>query len=115
MGTVLAKLPTNNIMNKLVLLISFVSACAGVPQGAAYVEENLPPQPYAYQYGVEDLESKSTFQKSESRDAKGTVLGQYVIALPDGRIQTTKYTVNWWTDFLIWQDFRGLLRTGTEL
>ena len=23
--------------------------------------------------------------------------------------------VNWWTDFSSWQDFRGLLRTGTEL
>ena len=23
--------------------------------------------------------------------------------------------VNWWTDFSTWQDFRGLLRTGTEL
>ena len=51
-------------------------------------------QPYGYQYGVEDVESKSSFQKSESRDAKGTVLGQFVIALPDGRIQTTKYTAD---------------------
>ena len=27
-------------------------------------------------------------------DANGAVLGQYVIALPDGRIQTTKYTAD---------------------
>ena len=60
---------------------------------------------------MEDEETKASFQKSESQvlllqykvtstkynhveDAKGTVLGQYVIALPDGRIQTTKYTAD---------------------
>ena len=56
--------------------------------------EDFPPQPYGYQYGVEDAETNSSFQKSESQDAQGSVLGQYVIALPDGRIQTTKYTAD---------------------
>merc|ERR1711892_1200128 len=95
MGTVYFKLPTNNnIMNKVVLLLSLASACAAGPQGAAYPVEDLPPQPYGYQYGVEDAETNTSFQKSESQDAKGSVLGQYVIALPDGRIQTTKYTAD---------------------
>merc|ERR1712106_979862 len=63
-----------------------------VPQG--YREEVEVPQPYKYQYGVKDEYSSSNFAKTESQDDKGNVAGQYVIALPDGRIQTTKYTAD---------------------
>merc|ERR1712165_214237 len=86
MGTVHRNLQTNHIMNKFIIFLGLVSACAAAPQGAAKYPavEDLPPQPYGYQYGVEDEESKASFQKSESQDAKGSVLGQYVIALPDG-------------------------------
>merc|ERR1711954_7139 len=56
--------------------------------------EDLSPKPYGYQYGVDDAETKASFQKSESRDNQGRVLGSFVIALPDGRIQTTKYTAD---------------------
>ena len=55
---------------------------------------DLSPKPYGYQYGVEDAETNNSFQKSETKDASGAVLGSYVIALPDGRIQTTKYTAD---------------------
>ena len=51
-------------------------------------------KPYTYQYGVEDSESKANFQASETKDAKGGVTGSYVVALPDGRIQTVKYSVD---------------------
>ena len=59
----------------------------------------LPPQsvsrqPYSYQYGVKDDVSKSNFAKTESQDASGQVQGTFVIALPDGRVQTTKYTAD---------------------
>merc|ERR1711970_469693 len=86
----------SNIMNKLFLLASMLATCTAAPQGKPYPAqvEDLPPQPYGYQYGVEDEESKASFQKTESQDANGAVLGQYVIALPDGRIQTTKYTAD---------------------
>ena len=38
--------------------------------------------------------SKANFAKTESQDANGQVKGTFVIALPDGRIQTTKYTAD---------------------
>merc|ERR1711872_340291 len=76
-------------MNKFVLLLSLAATVS-----VALPVEDLPPQPYGYQYGVEDAETNASFQKSESQDAKGSVIGQYVIALPDGRIQTTKYTAD---------------------
>ena len=52
---------------QFILLISLISACAAAPQGQVYAADDLPPQPYGYQYGVEDEESKASFQKSESR------------------------------------------------
>merc|ERR1712025_956341 len=61
---------------------------------APYVEEKLPPQPYAYEYGVADDYSKANFKKTETQDSNGVVVGSFVIALPDGRIQTTKYTAD---------------------
>merc|ERR1712111_132128 len=61
---------------------------------APYVEEKLPPQPYAYEYGVADDYSKANFKKTETQDSNGVVAGSFVIALPDGRIQTTTYTAD---------------------
>ena len=56
--------------------------------------EKLPPQPYAYEYGVADDYSKANFKKTETQDSNGVVAGSFVIALPDGRIQTTTYTAD---------------------
>ena len=53
-----------------------------------------PPKPYSFQYGVEDPESKASFQASESQDTAGSVGGEYRVALPDGRLQTVKYSVD---------------------
>ena len=61
---------------------------------AVYKEEKLPPQPFAYEYGVADDYSKANFKKTETQDANGVVSGSFTIALPDGRIQTTKYTAD---------------------
>merc|ERR1711936_1124505 len=52
------------------------------------------PQPFAYEYGVADDYSKANFKKTESQDGNGVVTGSFVIALPDGRIQTTTYTAD---------------------
>ena len=71
-------------------LVSFTLSRPQLP-GAA---ESLAPKPYSFQYGVDDAESKASFQASESQDAGGSVLGSYTVALPDGRIQTTKYSVD---------------------
>ncbi len=46
----------------------------GPPPRPAYgVEEVLPPQPFAYQYGVKDGYSGADFDKSETQDAGGNV------------------------------------------
>merc|ERR1711892_750701 len=76
-----------------------------VPQG--YREEVEVPQPYKYQYGVKDEYSSSNFAKTESQDDKGNVAGQYVIALPDGRIQTTKYTADPVRGFIVEVTYEG--------
>merc|ERR1719215_1641212 len=60
---------------------------AYAPAPAPYKPEKLPPQPFAYEYGVADDYSKANFKKTESQDAEGKVIGSFVIALPDGRIQ----------------------------
>ena len=66
----------------------------GAPPPVVYKEEKLPPQPFAYEYGVADDYSKANFKKTESQDGNGVVTGSFVIALPDGRIQTTTYTAD---------------------
>merc|ERR1712106_98129 len=58
------------------------------PVAAGYETE----EPYSYQYGVADDYSNSNFNAAETADAAGNVQGSYSVALPDGRIQTVKYT-----------------------
>ena len=47
----------------------------GAPAGPHPVEK-LPPQPFAYQYGVKDDYSGASFDKSESQNAEGIVAGK---------------------------------------
>merc|ERR1719507_986612 len=61
---------------------------------APYKEEKLPPQPFAYQYGVKDDYSGASYTKSETQDAYGVVGGSYTVALPDGRTQIVTYTAD---------------------
>merc|ERR1712215_180324 len=89
------------IMYQLLMpTLLLVQSAYSLPQYAApapaykAVEKPLPPQPYTYQYGVADDYSKANFQKAESQDEGGNVQGEYTIALPDGRIQHTKYTAD---------------------
>merc|ERR1719400_961239 len=72
-----------------------------------YKEEKLPPQPFAYEYGVADDYSKANFKKTETRDAAGVVTGSFVIALPDGRIQTTTYTADHQNGFVADVTYEG--------
>lgn len=51
------------------------------------------PRPYNYGYAVHDDYSGSTFNAQESADGKN-VIGSYQVHLPDGRIQTVKYTAD---------------------
>merc|ERR1712168_812390 len=57
-------------------------------------EEEYAPQPYKYEYGVQDDYTNAAFAKSESQNEVGTVTGSYKVNLPDGRIQTVTYTAD---------------------
>ena len=57
------------------------------------------PQPYQYQYGVQDDYSGANFAASENSDAK-VVTGSYTVHLPDGRIQTVKYTADHYNGYV---------------
>merc|ERR1719433_1677862 len=56
-----------------------------------YKEKELPPQPYQFEYGVNDQYSGAAFQAAESQSDKGEVYGEYKVNLPDGRVQTVSY------------------------
>ena len=80
----------------------------GAPPPAVYKEvEKLPPQPFAYEYGVNDDYSKANFKKTETQDANGVVSGSFTIALPDGRIQTTTYTADHVNGFVAEVSYSG--------
>jgi len=91
------------------LLAVALAAGPPAPYGAPapYKEEKLAPQPFAYEYGVNDDYSKANFKKTESQDASGNVQGSYVIALPDGRIQTTTYTADHYNGFVADVTYEG--------
>merc|ERR1712168_379753 len=76
----------------------------GAPAPVVYKET---PEPFAYEYGVSDDYSKNNFRKTETQDANGAVQGSFTIALPDGRIQTTKYTVDDYSGFVAEVTYEG--------
>ena len=49
------------------------------PKPAPYKEPDYKPQPYEYKYGVADDYSKSAFDKVETQDAYGKVVGSYKV------------------------------------
>ena len=61
---------------------------------APYVPEKLPPQPYAYEYGVSDSYSGAVFSAKEASTDGNVVSGSYQVHLPDGRLQTVTYTAD---------------------
>merc|ERR1711978_847425 len=106
-----------NMYQLLVLSLATSALADSAPQYGAppadkapvvkYVEEKLPPQPYAYEYGVADDYSHSNFKKTETQDAGGNVAGSFTIALPDGRIQTTTYTADHTNGFVAEVSYSG--------
>ena len=51
------------------------------------------PSPYAFDYAVSNVETGAEYAANENSDGTQTT-GFYTVALPDGRIQTVKYTVD---------------------
>ena len=78
---------------------------APAPYAAPVYEEA--PEAFAYEYGVADDYSKANFKKTETQDAYGNVAGSFVIALPDGRIQTTTYTADHYNGFVADVTYEG--------
>merc|ERR1719316_1232287 len=102
-------------MYKLIVASALIAAAyaaapprygAPAPPPPAPVEK-LPPQPFAYEYGVADDYSKANFKKTETQDAEGKVSGSFTIALPDGRIQTTTYTADHYNGFVAEVTYEG--------
>merc|ERR1719336_2821323 len=88
-------------------LIAVATAAPAGPPAYGPPVEKLPPQPYAYEYGVADDYSHSNFKKTETQDAGGNVAGSFTIALPDGRIQTTTYTADHTNGFVAEVSYSG--------
>ena len=84
----------------MLLQVAIISLAVPLVSSQYVPVEKLPPQPYAYEYGVADDYSKANFKKTETQDAEGKVAGSFTIALPDGRIQTTTYTADHYNGFV---------------
>lgn len=69
--------------------------------------KDLPPQPFAYQYGVKDDYSGASFDKSETQNAEGIVAGEYRVALPDGRTQIVTYKADHYNGFIADVQYEG--------
>ena len=63
-------------------------------------EPDYIPQPYQYEYGVADQYTGAQYKAAETQDEKGTVLGEYSVNLPDGRIQTVTYRADAYGGFV---------------
>ena len=61
--------------------------------GGYQPEYQFEPSPYAFDYAVNNYDSGAQYSANENSDGKQTT-GFYSVALPDGRIQTVKYTVD---------------------
>ena len=80
------------------------SACAipagPPPHGPGYhAPVHYEPRPYTYAYGVTDEYHGVDFGANEESDGKA-VHGSYHVLLPDGRVQTVKYTADHYTGYI---------------
>ena len=59
--------------------------------GSSYDEK---PDPFHFTYGVHDDKFYTDFSESRTGDEYGNIVGEYQVALPDGRVQYVKYTAD---------------------
>merc|ERR1719341_57071 len=64
---------------------------SGPVHGGSYNEQ---PDLFKFEYGVHDDKYYTDFSEHRSGDEYGNILGEYQVALPDGRIQYVKYTAD---------------------
>ncbi|KAK9729608.1 Insect cuticle protein [Popillia japonica] len=65
-------------------LLTFVLA---QPQGT----RDAPPEPYDFQYKVDNPPTNTFFGQNENGDQQGAKTGSYYVLLPDGRTMTVDY------------------------
>jgi len=63
----------------------------GSEGGYGYDEK---PDPFHFEYGVHDDHYYTDFSETREGDEYGNIVGEYQVALPDGRIQYVKYTAD---------------------
>ena len=100
-----------------VILAALVAAAMAAPRPDAppaygppapyHAPAKLPPQPFAYQYGVADDYSGANYEKAENQDASGNLQGSYRVNLPDGRVQIVTYTADHTNGFIADVKYEG--------
>merc|ERR1712168_1203463 len=96
--------------NTMELLLPLSLLCVLPPVQLLYVTpqgEQLAPQPFSYQYSVQDQKYNNVFSKTESQAPDGTVSGSFRILLPDGRVQTTTYHADHYEGFTASVEYEG--------
>merc|ERR1711951_254035 len=73
------------------LFLAATAYAAALPPAPLAAALDTPPV-YTYEYAVADDYSKANFGQNEQRDGYST-LGEYRVALPDGRTQIVTYNV----------------------
>merc|ERR1712025_1312598 len=84
------------------------------PPAKGYAPEKLPPQPFAYQYGVADDYSGANYEKAETQGADGNLQGSYRVNLPDGRVQIVTYTADHTNGFVADVKYEGVAQYPEE-
>ena len=79
----------------------------GAPQQNSYgaSEEEFPPQPYSFEYEVQDDQGNDYGHKEESDGRR--VEGEYRVLLPDTRVQTVTYYVEGDSGFVADVQYEG--------
>jgi len=62
--------------------------------------ERLKPKPFKYEYGLQSKVTGASFNKKEVQDEQGNIVGEVVVSLPDGRIQTTNYNADFYDGYV---------------
>ncbi|XP_060880950.1 pro-resilin-like [Metopolophium dirhodum] len=76
------------------ILFTWILLIQGRPQGDSMTKTSEKPEPYEYQYKVEDKPSGNYYGQNEVGKDTGRIEGSYFVYLPDGRLMTVTYYVD---------------------
>lgn len=76
------------------VLFASILLIQGRPQGDSMTKTSEKPEPYEYQYKVEDKPSGNYYGQNEVGKDTGRIEGSYFVYLPDGRLMTVTYYVD---------------------